>query len=308
MRAKILAIALALVLAPAAHAAVQTKDQQKCINGVNKSAGRVAKAYNKNASKCIKDAGKGKVADAQGCATGDPQGKIGKAEAKLDSTEDKSCAGAPPEFGYTGGVTVTATLKMENAAFVSGIFGPDAQAPIVLKVNDKEGAACQAEAIKLTAKAEDSAWKAELRAKKNALKKLGVVSVGELEDAIESGVKADAKTQKALGKIGSGLAKKCGASDLNALFPGDCAGAASTLELATCLEALSQCTFCRALDGVDALAQPSLDSRNEMMDRRVFFAGHEFVHTDASVIRDTAKVVTLQVYNHKVFRPVFYAT
>jgi hypothetical protein len=60
----------------------QGKDQQLCINELNKNFAKVAKAQGKDIGACIKDGAKGKLGalTIEACTTADRKGKVGKAK------------------------------------------------------------------------------------------------------------------------------------------------------------------------------------------------------------------------------------
>ena len=74
---------------------MQSKPQQGCINALNKSGAKVAKAQAKDDATCLKNAGKAKETDAQSCLTDDDKGKVAKAMLKTASTATKKCTEDP---------------------------------------------------------------------------------------------------------------------------------------------------------------------------------------------------------------------
>src|SRR5579862_5579913 len=96
--------ALAAIVASSAFGQAQDKDQQKCINAVNKDAGKVAATQGKANSACVKTGTKGAVTAS--CPTDDPKGKLTKAEGKTGSDEMMDCLAMDlPTFGYTSSGT-----------------------------------------------------------------------------------------------------------------------------------------------------------------------------------------------------------
>jgi hypothetical protein len=140
------------------------------------------------------------------------------------------------------------------------VFGTDLNEAIVTKSGDKAGAACQAELLKGAQKALETVWKEAGKAKKAALAgKKGAVpaeSGSDVQDALAAVFAPSAKVEKALGKLGSGGAKKCGGvGDLVAIAPGVCADA-DAANVTSCLRARVLCGACRSLNAMDALALP----------------------------------------------------
>jgi cysteine-rich repeat protein len=143
----------------------QRKDQQKCINALNKSGASVIKAQAKAALKCIKAAGKGKEGDPQACVSGDRDGKVEKAQAKTSSKASRSCdALVPPTFAYSGAEAVNEAGKEAARGMVSDILSMD----VNLTVDDQAGA-CQADVLKIAQKLLDIQLKQAGKATKNAL-------------------------------------------------------------------------------------------------------------------------------------------
>ena len=66
-----------VILFPGLVSAQLSKDDQKCINSVNKSAAQIAGAVSKELCACIKQGAKGKLAvSIEACLTEDPKGKV----------------------------------------------------------------------------------------------------------------------------------------------------------------------------------------------------------------------------------------
>jgi hypothetical protein len=82
------------VAAASAPAFAQTSEQEKCINLLNKQAGKVAKAQGKENLACVKGAGRGKlIGSAQDCLRADGKNKVGKARDKVETIEAGKCSG-----------------------------------------------------------------------------------------------------------------------------------------------------------------------------------------------------------------------
>ncbi|MCZ6571373.1 MAG: hypothetical protein O7B23_14565, partial [Deltaproteobacteria bacterium] len=99
---------IALAFLPGSVSGQIPKDQQKCINGLNKNFAAVAKAQGKDICKCIKDGAQGKLGPMtiEACTTADSNGKVDKAKQKTISKEFKDCAASFPAFGATDSATV----------------------------------------------------------------------------------------------------------------------------------------------------------------------------------------------------------
>ena len=147
------AVAAAILILTGAHgvlAQVQTKDQQNCINSLNKDAVKVAATQGKENAACVKNAGKGKVIDAQGCLTADSKGKVAKAAAGTEADFASKCE-TLPDFGVpagTSGATINSTAVDQSVALVADIFGAPLDDVIVDCNSDKDGCKCQAAVVK----------------------------------------------------------------------------------------------------------------------------------------------------------------
>ncbi len=92
------------------------KDQQKCVNAMNKDGEKVNKAQLKENEKCLKDYQKEKLTTTfDVCTTADLKGKVQKAEDKTVKDEAKKCTAPLPPFAYTDSATV-------NTAGVNGAW------------------------------------------------------------------------------------------------------------------------------------------------------------------------------------------
>jgi hypothetical protein len=244
------AAGFALALAHGSALAQLTKDEQGCINAMNKALGKVAKTQGKEGSSCVKNASKGKEANPQACLTADPKDKVSKAKAKTLADETKKCSGAV--VGYTSGATVNQTAGDNELALMEDIFGADLDP--VISTNKLEGG-CQAAVIKRVQKIVDTKLK-EFGKCKKAILKAGADTAGELEDCVDNpgqtGSIADdekGKIGKAITKLGDDITKKCPGVNVAATFPGECSGSLT----AGCLDALAECRVCLMINEADGL-------------------------------------------------------
>jgi cysteine-rich repeat protein len=228
----------------------QTKPQQACINGLNKNGAGVLKAQDKDISACVKSVSGGKTPALADCLETDVKGKVAKAGEKTTSTNTKKCADdGLPCFGYTDPTTINNANKDASLDAFKAVFGDPAT--IVLKANDKDAAACQAEVLKRQLKLQET-WAGEAnKAKKTALKG-GAANATELATAIDTAAAASEKIAKAENGVNSGIAKKCPDAGVDALF--DCEDATTGNALALCVILQSKRAACLALEASDALA------------------------------------------------------
>jgi cysteine-rich repeat protein len=231
----------------------QTKAQQKCINAVNKNLAGVLKAQSADNAKCVKDVAAEKQINVAACLGTDVKQKVQKAQDKTTATFANKCDEVPG-FAFTDATTVNNAGEAEKLEAFTTLFGDPA--PIVLKSADKDGAKCQAEALKQM-NAVSAKWTAEAnKAKKTALKGKGAVlpvaSATELAAAIDTAVAANTKITSAENKANTGIANKCTDATVDALF--DCGGVTTTNALALCVIATGKDAACNALELADGLS------------------------------------------------------
>ena len=281
-RARSLAFALLLVLAPALAAAhpeggdPQTGSQQKCTNAVYKSWSKVSKAAGKDVEACLKNYGKGKpltpnpgVTTLEICVGFDGKGKIQKAKGKTGDTFDKSCggpqrdaidaAGFPvfPVYGVSTVATVNAAGESQEYDLAHDLFGPDLDAGALAKESDpgdgKDAAKCQQRVVKAAGKCMQERQKQFLKCVKTHLKSGGVYGLIYDPDDLAlclDGLDTFKIQKKCDGVPGQGIAKdvqkKCADKvddrPLSALFPA--CGSDDVATVGTCVAERVACRFC----------------------------------------------------------------
>lgn len=250
-----LSVGLAVLIAcGVASAQPQSKNQQKCVNTMNKDGAKVAATQGKENTACIKNAGGGKESDPDGCLVRDGKGKVGKAAAKVGADFAKACAAEAPDFGLPGAAAGTAAgmvtgtaAAIVNAAvegevqLVGDVFGDDLAGAIA---TDKAGAKCQATVSKDYEKTAATYMKGFLACKKDAL------GGADSREDLDACVLADpgSKAASTVAKLGADIGKACGEN----LFPGRCTGE-SLGALAECIHGVVRCGVCRTQIGMDGL-------------------------------------------------------
>jgi len=254
-RSQLLAVFLCLTAAPPLSAQVQSSDQRKCITAMNDAVAAVARIQLTVATKCLRDAAKGKLPigqTAEQCLTADTKGKVAKASAKTAQKDGSKCAVAP-DFGYTGATAVNAAAIAAAQGVYDDIFGVDLDAALIDGDADGDGAKCQAAIAKSVTKVV-TAMTGEFRAcKKKGLTDNIIIDAAGLEaclDAIDTDAKG--KVAKVLIKLADELAKRCAATPQAVSAPGRCASAP---DLAGCLEAVARCRTCESYNAADDLAR-----------------------------------------------------
>ena len=92
------------VVAAGTGLAGQTKDQQSCVNDMNKYGERVVKSQDGASHDCVENAGRGilfrlgippQAQTAQACLTNDVAGKVSRAMTQLQERDTSGCLSAP---------------------------------------------------------------------------------------------------------------------------------------------------------------------------------------------------------------------
>jgi hypothetical protein len=249
-----------------------SKQDQKCVNSINKGAAKVAKSQGGDTSSCIKNAGKGKLLPGQTieqCVVSDPKGKVDKAIGKIQTDKCPSPPAFPDLISTTDQQVIGDLMVAKELALVHAIFGTDLDESglIVSCDDDKPGCGCQAAVIKAAQKCQDTKLKEFGACKKNAIKvkkdplPAGALNAAELQDACMgtgSGSIPDPKN-KISGKCADfGTGKKCGGLDLATYFP----GTPSVGEIDIAIE----CEVCKVLNALDGLSRDCDEFDNGLTD------------------------------------------
>jgi cysteine-rich repeat protein len=237
-----------LIAGFSSQAVAQSKEQQKCINSINKASQKVAATQGKENTTCVKNFGGEKLPPAQSaqdCLAADNKGKLSKATGKTGSIETKKCV--------ADSATANQAAIDEERGLVNDIFGNPLQDALVTKTADSDGARCQSAAIKATEKLASTIGKTYNKCKKDKLKN-GTDQAG-LEAC--QGDDPKNKISGAATKLTDTIGKKC-VAPLGAYFPGDCSAeaAAGSSELGGCLAREAQCHICTFLNTTDDMESP----------------------------------------------------
>src|SRR5215470_8179354 len=143
----------AALLVQSANAQVQTSDQQKCINKMNKDGIKVEAAQGKENDECVKRKSNNELGNsgmgtgAEDCLTADERGKVSGRQSKTTTDETTFCT-MPPGFAFTGAGTVNAVAKQAELDLVHDVFGPaPIDAGLFSTDPDANEAVCQRNAI-----------------------------------------------------------------------------------------------------------------------------------------------------------------
>ncbi|MEE8549819.1 MAG: DUF4215 domain-containing protein [Gemmatimonadota bacterium] len=241
------------------------KDQQNCINELNKGFAKVAKKQAKEVCTCIKDGAQGKLGGQtiEECTTADNKGKVADAKQKTISKVADKCSGPTPPFGATDATTVNDAAMAKEILLIHDLFGTDLDQNIISKASDKAAHKCQIDVAKAAKKCQETKLKVFNKCKKDGLKgKVPpglILSAADLEtnclmtggDPNTPQPDAKGKIAKAcVSKLGGKISKSCSGVIQAAAFPGPCFDAPN---LQACLDALVECRVCRALNSADDL-------------------------------------------------------
>jgi hypothetical protein len=199
------------------------KQDQKCVNSINKGAAKVAKAQAGDNAACIKNGGKGKLTGTvENCITSDPKGKVNKAASKIKIAD---CPGGNPPAAMPGLQTssgdIKTTMADEDGDLSHAVFGTDLDAVVVVSnkavPGSKDASKCQAAVAKAIGKCQDAKLSSFNSCKKDGMKAGTITDAGTLEAECMTPDIPDGKGKIAKKCAGFDLAKKCSGTDNDAL-------------------------------------------------------------------------------------------
>jgi hypothetical protein len=260
-----------LLLRTEVSAVPQTKDQQKCINKINKDGIKVQAAQGKENTECVKRKNNDELpgaSDAERCLTADPRGKVALRKTKTLADEAKFCTGVGvPEFGYTSAANVNQVAVQAELDLIHDVFGgPPVDDGLYSRNPFVFEAVCQRNVVNRVEKLIQTMGREFVKCKKNALALRkqpflnGAAEGSDLEVCVDdptvpNSVAADSKgkiakrQQNLLGTI----TNQCDPANLTRHpFPGACdllQGAA----LQACLIDLTRCHFCQMINSMDGI-------------------------------------------------------
>jgi len=244
----------ALFPAASAYAQIQSSDKAACIDKVNKAGSKVARAQGSALGRCLKDAAKGLLPGGQGvgdCVAADD--KVARAAARVVSTDADRCL-VSPDFGFSGAAATNAAATDGELALAADVFGPDLDAAVILKAVDAVGAGCQSKTQKAYEKVVGAALAEFVGCKKRGLKDASITSSATLADCADAiTIDERGRVARAELKLARIVVRKCPlpGAGLDAVFPGECAGAPS---VAGCVSARARCRACLMLSAIDAVS------------------------------------------------------
>jgi len=252
---------LSTMIGASAFGQVQTTDQQKCINTLNKDTSKVAATQGKENAACVKNGTKGTAT--ANCLTADSKQKVAKATAKTsqDETKNACLTTSLPSFGYSGATIGNQASQVAEIDLFRDTYGTS-DPTTVISTAAAEGR-CQSAVTKDLEKLVAAKRKQYVACKKKALK-IGASNASALEACIgvpapgtpdPNSIQADPK-----GKIGGSVTKLSSDTSANCAppvviattFPGACSGSTAGA-LAACLDARAECRACLAINATDNL-------------------------------------------------------
>jgi hypothetical protein len=252
-----------------------SKDEQNCVNQINKNFAKVAKAQGKVISACIR-AGSEVPPGArtiEPCMIADDGGKVERAEQKTRTKERKKCTDRleePPHFGFAGAEVANREAIEKELALIHAIFGSDLDDPdpnkgIQWSFFNRNTTTCQLDVAKTAQKCLDAKLKVFNSCKKSALGDKGgpaVESTQQLQDTcLGSGIDPMPDLKRRIVKackkqLGNTISKKCvipDGVDLARAFPVLGFDSNDPNSLLAYIDDRIECQVCLALNAVDGL-------------------------------------------------------
>ncbi len=268
------ALGLALLIGPGVSSAQLSKEDQKCIDAYDNCCPKIAAKQNKENRSCVKNTGKLKELDPEGCLTRDPKGKVQKQVDKCNVKYDDKCTGAEP---IAQGKAECENDNKDGALnLVHDLFGD----PLLVAVltQGKDEAKCQDKALHRGNQVFDTKMKVFRKCKKAGMKLGTIVDEATLEaecmtDPTTHGIPdPDGKIAKKEAKKEVDIDDKCAGMDLAALFPGldalppgsACYG--STAALAECVDWRVECRVCQTINSMDGTNRNCDEFDNGVLD------------------------------------------
>ena len=240
----------------------QNKDQQRCINALNKDLAKVTKVQGREVLRCLKDFARGTLTagTVETCLNADRKGNVGRARARTERDQTRACSASFPDFAATTAATVNHTAEAGPGALLHAVLGATLDSVLVTADVDGSAAGCQQAVVSSTQRCLDARLDEFRRCKKIALKN-GVDSATSLASAC---IGADprgrvAKRCDSTDAVPDGIRKSidrnCVARmvDLAATFPACNSPDGETLH--ACLALAARLQTCSALNQADGLAQ-----------------------------------------------------
>ncbi len=246
------ALLFLLAGAPDRAPAATSKISQKCIAGVSKAASKIANLQAKENYSCLRDASDYALgtADGETCMRADLRGRIAKARSKVVATAAKFCAVAPP-FGFVGADEASEAVIDQSIALAADLFGAELAEGALSSAASSDGPRCQASVLRAADGALATKLSVFAKCLELGLKTGAIDSAGNIGGCIGiAGGDVTPASAKAREKLRAEIFDDCAAASATDTFPGNCALAADSSGLATCLASTVECRLCRMLAGI----------------------------------------------------------
>jgi len=239
-----------------------TRDQQVCVNEMNKSGANVNKTQLKQNERCMMDFQREKLIPPMtfdSCMAADRKDKVLSAWRKTLMREGAKCTSldVPPHFAYTDSATVNGAGAHGALMLTHTIFGrPVLDADLATMADSRDTARCQLEMLKRANKLESTVLKEVNKAKKQALKDETIGNDTTLEARLQAVFSSNRKINRAQNALERGVDRKCDALQAHSdeIFPGKCSeGDPSLGEVEACVIAAARCEACWMINAFDDL-------------------------------------------------------
>jgi hypothetical protein len=260
-----------------------TREQQMCVNEMNKRGAKVNKVQLKQNERCLMDFQREKLIAPMtfdSCMAVDRKDKVLRAWRRTVTRESAKCASldAPPPFAYTDSATVNGAAEEGALMLTYAIFGrPVLDADLVTMADSKDTARCQLEMLKRANKLENTILKEVNKTKKQALKDEAVGNDTTLEARLQAVFSSNRNINRAQNTLARGVDRKCSALQAHPdeIFPGKCSEGDPNLgEVEDCVIAAARCEACSMIKAFDGLRldcdQADDQTRNESCDERAY--------------------------------------
>src|SRR5438132_5162472 len=239
-------VAAGLLFASTAAADGPTKKQIACMLALNAAGARVAAVGAAAATRCVRDACRGKLATVETvdqCLVADRGGAVGRAKQRTVAVAARKCKVAPP-FGPQNAQEVNDAFAVSLR--LHAVFGPQLGAVLQTTANDRAAAACQIAIAKglalvtLVQVAEYNRCK-QFKLRHGAMSALAL----QLCVGVDTG-----RLARARNVAQAFVSRKCAGAALAAAAPGECA-AATPADFFACVGQQAYCGACNALNAGD---------------------------------------------------------
>lgn len=226
----------------------QSKSQRKCILTLNQGGARIAAAVTRRFTRCVRQAGAGKLPageTASQCIAGDPGGDVAAATERAEKAAARACT-RPPSFGPRSATEVSAAML--GTLRIADLFGPSLDDAIIDAHVDSAGAACQASVAAGLASVARLQLDAFNTCKATGLEENTVRSTAELQACF--GADPRGRVARKVAALQRSANRRCADVPTAEAFPGKCAGV-PVGSLLACLERQVSCSVCKSLNGAD---------------------------------------------------------